>query len=160
MNFCAPVAPMPTQRLMRIMRLALMPVAVALVAAVLSFSCCSPAIANPPVKRIGYLEAGPFWLFDNTWSAFRDGMGKYDDLRCEYPADARLSPGWQPEQMRRLPELAKQLLQRKDLDLVVGMGTAAVKACLQSQMAARPFWAWAWPTPLPLALSKAQKTLA
>ncbi len=130
MNFCAPVAPMPTQRLMRIMRLALMPVAVALVAAVLSFSCCSPAIANPPVKRIGYLEAGPFWLFDNTWSAFRDGMGKYDDLRCEYPADARLSPGWQPEQMRRLPELAKQLLQRKDLDLVVGMGTAAVKALL------------------------------
>ena len=32
--------------------------------------------------------------------------------------------------MRRLPELAKQLLQRKDIDLVVGMGTAAVKALL------------------------------
>ena len=136
MNFCAPVAPLPTLRpqyllgLVRVMRLMLLPVAVALVAAVLCLVCNSPAIANPPVKRIGYLEAGPFWLFDNTWGAFRDGMGKYEDMRCEYPTDARLSSGWQPEQMRRLPELAKQLLQRKDIDLVVGMGTAAVKALL------------------------------
>ena len=136
MNFCAPVAPLPTLHpqylpgLVRVMRFILMPVAVALVATVLCLACNSPAIANPPVKRIGYLEAGPFWLFDNTWSAFRDGMGKHEDMRCEYPADARLSSGWQPEQMRRLPELAKQLLQRKDLDLVVGMGTAAVKALL------------------------------
>lgn len=96
----------------------------------LFFIFCQPACANPPVKRIGYLEAGPFWLFDNTWNAFRDGMGKYDDIRCEYPSDARFSPGWEPAQMRRLPEVAKQLLQRKDLDLVVGMGTAAVKALL------------------------------
>ena len=133
MNICAAFVLMPTlrpQHLVRLTRLILMPVAVALVAAVLCLSCGSPSLASPPVKRIGYLEAGPFWLFDNTWNAFRDGMGKYDDLRCEYPADARLSPGWQPEQMRRLPELAKQLLQRKDLDLVVGMGTAAVKALL------------------------------
>ena len=91
---------------------------------------CTSARANPPVKRIAYLEAGPFWLFDNTWSAFRDAMGKYDGMRVEYPADARFSPGWEPAQMRRLPELAKQLLQRKDVDLVVGMGTAAVKALL------------------------------
>ena len=52
------------------------------------------------------------------------------DMRCEFPQDARFSPGWDPKQMQLLPELARQLLQRKDLDLVVGMGTAAVKALL------------------------------
>ena len=81
MNFCAPVAPLPTLHpqylpgLVRVMRLILLPVAVALVAAVLCLACNCPAIANPQAKRIGYLEAGPFWLFDNTWGAFRDGMG-------------------------------------------------------------------------------------
>ena len=88
------------------------------------------AQVTPQIKRIGYLEAGPFWLFDNTWSAFREGMEHYDDMRCEFPQDARFSPGWDPKQMQLLPELARQLLQRKDLDLVVGMGTAAVKALL------------------------------
>ena len=133
MYFCTAVASrffVRPQHVTRHLRLLLIPAAAVLAAAVLCLACCPAAMASPPVKRIGYLEAGPFWLFDNTWSAFRDGMGKYDDTRCEYPADARLSPGWQPEQMRRLPELAKQLLQRNDLDLVVGMGTAAVKALL------------------------------
>lgn len=96
----------------------------------LFFCLCSSASAEPPVKRIGYLEAGPFWLFDSTWSAFRDAMAKHDDMRYEFPADARFSPGWSPESMQRLPELARQLLRRKDLDMVVGMGTAAVKALL------------------------------
>lgn len=86
--------------------------------------------AQTPGKRIGYLEAGPFWLFDNTWKSFREAMERYGDMHCEFPQDARFSPGWDPKQMQRLPELAKQLLQRKDLDLVVGMGTAAVKALL------------------------------
>ena len=104
--------------------------AFALLALTVCLALASPAQANPPVMRIGYLEAGSFWLFDNTWNAFRDGMAKYDDMHCEYPANARLSPGWEPENMRRLPELARQLLQRKDIDLVVGMGTAAVKALL------------------------------
>lgn len=88
------------------------------------------AYAQPPVKRIGYLEAGPFWLYTRTWDAFRAAMAREGGLRCEFPQDARFSPGWEPENMRTLPEKAAQLMRRKDLDLVVGMGTAAVKALL------------------------------
>lgn len=91
---------------------------------------CPAAHAQPPVKRIGYLEAGPFWLYTRTWDAFRAAMVSDGGFRCEYPPDARFSPGWTPEQMRTLPEKAEALLRRQDLDMVVGMGTAAVKALL------------------------------
>lgn len=91
---------------------------------------CASAHAQPAVKRIGYLEAGPFWLYTRTWDAFRAAMAREGGPRCEFPQDARFSPGWEPENMRTLPEKAAELLRRKDLDLVVGMGTAAVKALL------------------------------
>ncbi len=92
----------------------------------------TPCRAQPPVKRIGYLEAGPFWLFDRTWSAFRDALARSSDIRCEFPPDARISPGWEPEQMQTLSAQASALMQRTDLDMVVGMGTAAVKALLSA----------------------------
>lgn len=127
----------------RVVRLMLMPVAVAL-----RRQCCA-SLATPqplPTRRqnaSAILRPALSGFFDNTWNAFRDGMGKYEDMRCEYLADARLSSGWQPEQMRCLPELAKQLLQRKDLDLVVGMAVVAVKALLAVNDGRTPILAWA-----------------
>ncbi len=98
----------------------------------------APADAKTAVKRIGYLEAGSFWLYDRTWDAFRKEMSKFKDIRCEYPEDARFSPGWEPEKIRKLPEIAEALLKRDDLDLVVGMGTAAVKALLAANNGQKP----------------------
>ena len=82
------------------------------------------------VKRIGYLEAGHFWLFDRTYEAFSQALGSKSAVHIDYPEDAHHSPGWEPENMARLPVLAEGLMQRRDLDLIVGMGTAAVKALL------------------------------
>lgn len=91
----------------------------------------APALAqDPPVKRIGYLEAGRFWLFDRTFAAFQQALADRPEVGVAYPPDAHHSPGWEPENMARLPELAEKLMRRGDLDLVVGMGTAAVKALL------------------------------
>lgn len=108
------------------------------VLAMLAPEVATPARAESGVKRIGYLEAGPFWLFDSTWSAFRAAMVQNDEFRYEFPPDARLSPGWEPAQMQTLPEQAEQLMRRKDLDLVVGMGTAAVKALLAANDGSKP----------------------
>lgn len=83
-----------------------------------------------PIRRIGYLEAGPFWLFDRTFEAFQQALAERSEVRVEYPANALHSPGWETENMARLPELADALMRREDLDLIVGMGTAAVKALL------------------------------
>ena len=82
------------------------------------------------VKRIGYLEAGHFWLFDRTYEAFQQAMARQSAVRVQYPSDARHSPGWDAANMERLPASARELMAREDLDLVVGMGTAAVKALL------------------------------
>ncbi|NCC04962.1 MAG: hypothetical protein EOM37_13195 [Proteobacteria bacterium] len=82
------------------------------------------------VKRIGYLEAGHFWLFDRTYEAFSQALDSKSAVHIDYPEDAHHSPGWEPENMARLPVLAEGLMQRRDLDLIVGMGTAAVKALL------------------------------
>lgn len=81
-------------------------------------------------KRIGYLEAGRFWLFDRTFTVFQQALARHPDIRCAYPEDAHKSPGWEPENMARLPQVASELMHRKDLDLIVGLGTAAVKALL------------------------------
>lgn len=96
------------------------------------------ARAEVPVKRIGYLEAGPFWLFDNTWTAFQASLGRYEDFRYVFPADARISPGWEPAQMQTLADHARRLMARDDLDLVVGMGTAAVRALLNANTGRTP----------------------
>ncbi len=91
-----------------------------------------------PVKRIAYLEAGPFWLYDRTWKAFRTALGTRSVLRCVYPEDAHVSPGWDTDGMRRLPEAAARLMARDDIDLVVGMGTAAVRALLAANNGRTP----------------------
>jgi ABC-type uncharacterized transport system substrate-binding protein len=90
------------------------------------------------VKRIGYLEAGHFWLFDRTYAAFSQAIASNSSISLDYPLDAHHSPGWEPENMARLPVLAKDLMQRHDLDLIVGMGTAAVKALLAANNGRTP----------------------
>jgi ABC-type uncharacterized transport system substrate-binding protein len=90
------------------------------------------------VKRIGYLEAGHFWLFDRTYEAFRQALGSKSAVHVDYPPDAHHSPGWEPENMALLPVLAEDLMQRRDLDLIVGMGTAAVKALLAANNGRTP----------------------
>lgn len=109
----------------------------AVLAVLLVFFSCQAGLAadapdkqKPAIKRIGYLEAGPFWLFDRTWKAFCAEMQLHKDIHFEYPKDACFSPGWEPDKMEILPDKAAQLMNRNDLDLVVGMGTAAVKALL------------------------------
>ena len=89
-------------------------------------------------KRVGYLEAGNFWLFDRTYIAFQQALNVRPEVQVVYPPDAHHSPGWEPENMVRLPLEAKDLMQREDLDLVVGMGTAAVKALLAANNGRTP----------------------
>lgn len=89
------------------------------------------------LRRVGYLEAGHFWLFERTFQAFRNALQEHG-IRADFPDDARFSPGWEPENMARLPQAAAALMQRDDLDLVVGMGTAAMKALLAANNGRTP----------------------
>lgn len=99
-------------------------------------------------KRIGYLEAGKFWLFDRTFTVFQQALATNSDIRCIYPEDAHKSPGWEPENMARLPLVASELMHRKDLDLIVGLGTAAVKALLAANTGQIPILGMAMADPV------------
>ncbi len=79
--------------------------------------------------RIGYIEAGPYWIFDGTYAAIKKALGTQGwSQKVEFPEDAHVSPGWEPEKKPVLEEKAKALMSRNDLDLIVAAGTDASKA--------------------------------
>lgn len=83
--------------------------------------------------RIGYLEGGPFWVFDETLKAIKkslDKMGWGDKI--EFPKDAFFSPGWEPEKKEELDKRAKELMARDDLDLIITAGSDATEAILKA----------------------------
>jgi hypothetical protein len=90
-----------------------------------------PVQASGDTFKVGYLEGGDYWLFDRTLEATKNALkeqGWHD--RIEFPESAYFSPGWDKGEAV-WNEKANELMQRKDLDLVIGMGTDATKALLQ-----------------------------
>ncbi|MCC8189451.1 MAG: hypothetical protein LIP77_02275 [Planctomycetes bacterium] len=98
---------------------------VALVFTVLSIPVCSGE-----VKRIGYAEAGPFWLYTRTLGAIRGELDGCETYRVEFPAELRVSPGWDAPEGRLDTEI-RTLVARDDVDAVILAGTAAVRAFLR-----------------------------
>ena len=81
-------------------------------------------------KCIGYIEAGPFWLFSQTYRAIREALAGNPRFSAEYPEELHVSPGWDapPEE---LDDFARALQERDDVDLIIAGGTAAVRALLR-----------------------------
>lgn len=90
------------------------------------------AAAAEKTYKIGYLEGGQYWAYDETFKAVKQGIEKkgWGD-KIEFPADARFSPGWDKEKEPMYAQRAKELMARDDLDLIIGMGTAATAALLK-----------------------------
>ncbi len=87
---------------------------------VCSFAGAGQGAAQPPKFKIGYLEAGPFWLFKGTLDATKaalDKMGWQD--KAEFPEDALCSPGWETEKKEELQTCARKLMARADLALII-----------------------------------------
>jgi|JFJP01.1.fsa_nt_gi ABC transporter substrate binding protein len=98
--------------------------------------CCLGLLAHPVCaeskKRIGYLEAGPLANFTETIRHTTEILRQqgWGD-KIELVKDACFSPGWSQEQKKQLPEKAKELMNRTDLDLIIGGGTSAVRSLLE-----------------------------
>lgn len=75
--------------------------------------------------RIAYFEPGPFWLYDKTFKAFKSSLREYSAFTASYPV--YMSPGWDTS-TQKLEELAAELMQRKDIDLIIAAGTGASRA--------------------------------
>ncbi|MEZ5672491.1 MAG: hypothetical protein R3E08_08950 [Thiotrichaceae bacterium] len=94
-----------------------------------------PVLAEPNTdtkKRIGYLEAGLLSTFTETMRATRNALQQHGWVaKLELPKDACFSPGWEPDKKKLVPEKAKELMSRNDLDLIIGGGTSAVRSLLE-----------------------------
>ena len=96
---------------------------------------------NAPDKtqRIGYLEAGDYWAYSKTISALKvalEEIGWKD--KVEFPQDAHFSPGWDEKMNPERLKKAQQLMARKDISLIIAMGTAATKSLLEANNGKTP----------------------
>jgi ABC-type uncharacterized transport system substrate-binding protein len=91
----------------------------------------SIASANAGKYKIGYFEGGSYWTYEATFKALQDElitMGWKDKII--FPEDAKFSPGWTKEGRTQWPVKAKELMDRKDLDIILAVGTPANKNIL------------------------------
>ncbi len=89
------------------------------------------AEASKDLFKIGYLEGGDYWLFNKTLNATKSALKRQGWLdRVKFPADAQFSPGWEKGEIA-WENKAQTLMQRNDLDLIIGMGTDATGALLE-----------------------------
>ena len=104
--------------------------------------CCQYAFAVNKKIRIGYLEAGPYWIYEATFKAFKKSLQEkgWGD-RVEFPGDAHFSPGWGDEHVAEYKERARELMEREDIDFIVSMGTAATTAILKVNNGKKPILA-------------------
>jgi ABC-type uncharacterized transport system substrate-binding protein len=111
--------------------------------------CCQHIFAENKKIRIGYLEGGPYWIYEATFKAFKKSLREkgWGD-RIEFPGDAHFSPGWGDEHVAEYEKCAKELMERKDIDFIVSMGTVATKAILKLNNGKKPILAMAVADPL------------
>ena len=90
--------------------------------------------------RIGYLEAGPFFTYSETYKVLRselETMGWGDKI--SFPEDAHFSPGWDPVAKKEiLPKKAAELMARSDLDLIIAAGTSGNREILKANNGKTP----------------------
>ncbi len=91
------------------------------------------------IYRIGYFEAGPYWIFSYEMDAIKKAiaeMGWQDKI--EFLSDAHISPGWEEDKKSLWPVKAKELMARKDIDLMITAGTDATATILKENNGKTP----------------------
>jgi len=89
--------------------------------------------SDPPKRkyRIAYLEGGPFWSFTELLDQTKKALARHGWLdRIEFPPELHLSPGWGSD-AEAFKRLCRELLARKDVDLILSAGTDATLAFLE-----------------------------
>jgi ABC-type uncharacterized transport system substrate-binding protein len=83
------------------------------------------------VYRVAVLEAGTNWVHDKMLKALQVALAEngWGD-KVQFPADAHSVNSWTTMGKAGTLRMATQLMQRTDVDLVIGMGTEAAQALL------------------------------
>lgn len=91
-----------------------------------------PSAAATPPYRIAYFEAGPSVIYAQTLAAIKKTLVErgWKD-KVIFPEDAYYSAGWSPEQRKKWQSIAKEVIQRKDIDMLLVAGTDASTQVVQ-----------------------------
>jgi ABC-type uncharacterized transport system substrate-binding protein len=111
------------------------------------FFLTSFAAAGTTQYRIAYIEAGKYWTYTETYNAIKEYLNKHElGNITTYPETLHFSPGWDKKQ--ELQKLAKNLMARSDIDLIIAAGTAATAAVLKHNNEKTPILAMAVADPV------------
>ncbi len=102
----------------------------------------SPAAAAGKKYRIAYIEAGEYWTYTKSYNAIKKYLKQqgWED-KLIFPKKLHFSPGW--DKKNELLEAAKDLMKRRDIDLIISAGTAATAAILKYNNGKTPILAMA-----------------
>lgn len=104
---------------------------------------------SPKVYRVAVLEAGTNWVHDKMLSALQAALvEKGWGERVQFPADARSINSWTSLGKAGTVRMATQLMQRTDIDLIIGMGTEAAQALVASNNGRTPIVAMTLSDPI------------
>lgn len=124
-----------------------------LLAAALAFAAPGgkkqPPQPQAKVYRVAVLEAGTNWVHDKMLKALQIALEEsgWGD-RVQFPADARSINSWTTMGKAGTQRMAAQLMQRTDIDLVIGMGTEAAQALIASNNGRTPIVAMTLSDPI------------
>ena len=107
--------------------------------------------AQPKAKvyRVAVLEAGTNWVHDKMLTALKAALAEkgWGD-KVQFPADAHSINTWTTMGKAGTYRMAEQLMQRKDIDLVIGLGTEAAQALLAKNNGRTPIVAMTLSDPI------------
>lgn len=108
-------------------------------------------IAQPKNKvyRVAVLEAGTNWVHDKMLKALKAALAEkgWGD-KVQFPADAHSINTWTTMGKAGTMHMAAQLMQRTDIDLVIGLGTEPAQALLANNNGRTPIVAMTLSDPL------------
>jgi ABC-type uncharacterized transport system substrate-binding protein len=86
-------------------------------------------MAGESKYKIGYIEGGSFWMFDEVMTYIKENLEKegWKD-KVSFPNDAHFSPGWANKE--ELEQRAEELMKRRDLAMIIAGGSGATDAIL------------------------------
>ncbi len=115
------------------------PITLILILLLLLIIPISSSAEEKKIYRIGYLESDPYWIFSYELAAIKEALTEMGwGNKIEFPSDAYFSPGREEEKKPLWLQRAKELMARKDIDLIISAGTDATSVILEANNGKTP----------------------
>lgn len=118
----------------------------------------APRAPQTRVYRVAVLEGGINWVHDKMLAALKAGLAEKGWAnRVEFPADAHEISSWTTMGRAGTRRMAAELMQRKDIDLIIAMGTDPAQELLACNNGRTPIVAMTVSDPIGSGIIKSER---